>query len=192
LADRNDRADRRETPGAASHSGAAGESAAVPAASTGGTTTAPGANRLALPLDDLYREVVLDHYRRPRGRQPVEHASCRVEGFNPSCGDQVRLAIDLDGERVNRVQVDCQGCSISVASGSMMAELVEGRSVAEVRGLVAAVKAMMQGRQPDPDVDLGDIEALEGVRKFPVRVKCALLAWTTLDEAIAGRETVER
>lgn len=143
-----------------------------------------GMNRAALQLDDLYREVVLDHYRRPRGREPLSHPSCSVEGFNPSCGDQIHLALAVEGERVKEVQVDCRGCSISVASGSMMAEMVPGHEVAEVRRLIEAVKGMMQGKELDPAVDLGDVEALEGVRKFPVRVKCALLAWTTLEEAL--------
>lgn len=143
-------------------------------------------NRAALQLDDLYREVVLDHYRRPRGRQPLSHPNRSVEGFNPSCGDQIHLALEVDGDRVKEVQVECRGCSISVASGSMMAEMVPGRDVADVRRLIEAVKGMMQGKEADPAVDLGDVEALEGVRKFPVRVKCALLAWTTLDEALPG------
>jgi nitrogen fixation NifU-like protein len=137
-------------------------------------------------LDDLYREVVLDHYRRPRGRQPLSHPSCSVEGFNPSCGDQIHVALTIDGDRVNELQVECRGCSISVASGSMMAEMVPGHDVAEVRRLIEAVKGMMQGKEPDPAVDLADLEALAGVRKFPVRVKCALLAWTTLEEALPG------
>jgi nitrogen fixation NifU-like protein len=161
------------------------------AAPGGGQTpvTGPGAHRAALPLDDLYREVVLDHYRKPRGRSPLSHPSCSVEGFNPTCGDQVHLALDVADDTVREAQVQCQGCSISVASGSMMAELVTGRDVPEVRRLIEAVKGMMQGKDPDPSVDLGDLEALEGVKKFPVRVKCALLAWTTLEEALAGLET---
>ncbi len=143
-------------------------------------------DRAALQLDDLYREVVLDHYRRPRGRQPLSHPNCSVEGFNPSCGDQIRLALAVEGDQVKEVQVECRGCSISVASGSMMAEMVPGHDVAEVHRLIDAVKGMMQGKEPDPALDLGDVEALEGVRKFPVRVKCALLAWTTLEEALPG------
>jgi nitrogen fixation protein NifU and related proteins len=141
-------------------------------------------NRAAPQLDDLYREVVLDHFRRPRGRQPLSHPSCSVEGFNPSCGDQIHLALAVEGDQVKELQVECHGCSISVASGSMMAEMVPGHDVAEVRRLIAAVKGMMQGSEPDPALNLGDVEALEGVRKFPVRVKCALLAWTTLEEAL--------
>lgn len=145
---------------------------------------ATGMNRAALQLDDLYREVVLDHYRRPRGRQPLSHPSRHVEGLNPSCGDQIHVALAVEGDQVKELQVECHGCSISVASGSMMAEMVPGQDVTDVRRLIEAVKGMMQGKEPDPALDLGDVEALEGVRKFPVRVKCALLAWTTLEEAL--------
>lgn len=141
-------------------------------------------DRGGLPLDDLYREVLLDHYRHPRGRKPIAGAGLQVEGFNPACGDQLKLAVDLEGETVRDIQVDSRGCSISVASGSMMADLVRGRTRAEVERLFEAFRGMMQGQPPDPAVDLGDLEALEGVRKFPVRVKCALLAWTTLHEAL--------
>jgi nitrogen fixation protein NifU and related proteins len=143
-----------------------------------------GTSRADLQLDDLYREVVLDHYRRPRGRQPLSHPNRSVEGFNPSCGDQIHLALTVEGDQVKEIQVECHGCSISVASGSMMAEMVPGHDVAEVRRLIQAVKGMMQGKESDPALDLGDVEALEGVRKFPVRVKCALLAWTTMEEAL--------
>jgi nitrogen fixation NifU-like protein len=154
-----------------------------------GTT---GVNRTAPPLDDLYREVVLDHYRHPRGRAPLSHPDRSVEGFNPACGDQIHLALEIEDGRVKESQVDCRGCSISVASGSMMAEMIRGRDLDEVKRLIEAVKGMMKGKPVDPAIDLADVEALEGVRKFPVRVKCALLAWTTLDEALAlpsGRDT---
>jgi len=135
-------------------------------------------------LDDLYREVVLDHYRSPRGRAPLEHADVHNEGFNPVCGDEVRVALCFDAGRVAGVEVQGRGCSISVASGSMLAERLAGLAAAEVEGLAAAFKALMHG-EPVPDgVDLGDLEALSGVRRFPVRIKCALLAWTTLEDAL--------
>ena len=103
-----------------------------------------GMRRADLQLDDLYREVVLDHYRRPRGRQPLSHPSRSVEGFNPSCGDQIHLALTVEGDQVKEIQVECHGCSISVASGSMMAEMVPGHDVAEVRRLIQAVRGMME------------------------------------------------
>jgi len=137
-----------------------------------------------LPLDDLYREVLLDHFRHPRGRGPLSRPGITVEGFNPTCGDVVKLALAVEGDRVEEAQVECRGCSISVASGSMMAEMIAGKDRAEIERLIDTLKGMMQGQEPDSSVDLGDLEALEGVRKFPVRVKCALLAWTTLQDAL--------
>ncbi len=139
----------------------------------------------ALPqLDDLYREVVLDHYRKPRGRHPLAAPTACTDGFNPTCGDQVRVAFELDGKRIRDLSVESQGCSISVASGSMMAELLPGKTIEEARGVTAAFKRMMHGAPLDPGQDLGDLDALSGVARYPVRVKCALLAWTTLEESL--------
>jgi len=137
-------------------------------------------------LDDLYREVVLDHYRHPRGRKKLSHADVSVEGFNPTCGDHVQVALEVENGTIREAQVECQGCSISVASGSMMAELMVGKSKEDVDRLAESFKAMMHGRDPEAGLDLGDLEALEGVRQFPVRIKCALLAWTTVQEALAA------
>lgn len=143
-------------------------------------------SRMMPQLDDLYREVVLDHYRHPRGRKHLEHPDVAVEGFNPSCGDQVHVALTVRDDHIKEVQVECQGCSISVASGSMMAELLVDKSREEVAALSDGFKSMMHGRAPEAGMDMGDLEALEGVRQFPVRIKCALLAWTTLQEALAS------
>lgn len=150
-----------------------------PSASEGGST------QRGLPhLDDLYREVVLDHYRHPRGHKELESPDIDAGGFNPTCGDQVRVAVEIEQDRIRDLQVECQGCSISVASGSMMADLLVGKNQQEVERLTQSFTAMMHGQTPDPELDLGDLVALEGVRKFPVRIKCALLAWTTLSEAM--------
>lgn len=135
-------------------------------------------------IDDLYRELILDHYRSPQGAGSIARPDHRAEGQNPLCGDECSLALSLDGGKVKEVQFRGRGCSISVASGSMLAGEIQGRTLAEVRALEAAVKAMLQGKGKDAKVDLGDIEALEGVSRFPVRVKCALLPWTTLMEAL--------
>ncbi len=137
-------------------------------------------------IDDLYRDLILEHYRHPRGAAPIEHADRRAEGQNPLCGDQCAVALAFDGDRVGRVAYRGEGCSISVASGSMMAGEIEGLPVERVRALMESVRAMLQGREPGPGVDLGDLEALQGVARFPVRVKCALLPWTTLEQALAG------
>lgn len=136
-------------------------------------------------LDDLYRELILDHYRDPRGQAVLERPDRRAEGQNPLCGDECTVALALAGDRVRQVQFRGRGCSISVASGSMMAGEIEGRSLDEVRALEASVRGMLQGRGWKGPIEAGDLEALEGVSKFPVRVKCALLPWSTLLEALA-------
>jgi nitrogen fixation NifU-like protein len=152
-------------------------------------------------LEDLYREIILDHYRSPRnrGELPVPPAH-KVEGFNPLCGDEVVLYLDIDddGETVRDIKIEGQGCSISQASTSMMSAAVRGKSLDEVRGLIRAFKALMsihesklEGEDDGSDlaadldgVRLGDLEALQGVVKFPVRIKCATLAWNTLQQGI--------
>ncbi len=148
-------------------------------------------------LEDLYREIILDHYRSPRNRgelaSPPAH---RVEGFNPLCGDEIVLYLEIDGDVVRDIAISGQGCSISQSSASMMSAAVKGKSVEEVRGLLRRFKAMMSiddgEGEPEP-VDpetFGELAALQGIVKFPVRIKCATLSWNTLaqglDEAAAG------
>ena len=139
-------------------------------------------------LDDLYREVILDHYRDPRGRKRVEGATVQAEGFNPVCGDECTVALRVEGDRVGAIQVGGRGCSISVASGSILAELLPGKTLADAERLVQAFRAMMHGRETPADLDLGDLEVLAGIKDFPVRVKCALLAWTTLESGLHGHQ----
>lgn len=149
-------------------------------------------------LEDLYREIILDHYRNPRNRGELPSPpAVRSEGFNPLCGDEIVLYLDLDGDVVRDVRIGGQGCSISQSSASMMSSAIKGKTVAEVRDLTKAFKAMMSihgssldgdGADDDdaaelddvPEVKLGDLEALRGVVKFPVRIKCATLSWNTL------------
>jgi nitrogen fixation NifU-like protein len=146
-------------------------------------------------LEDLYREIILDHYRTPRNRgvlpvPPARHA----EGHNPLCGDEITVFLDIAEHGgvavVDDVKVTGQGCSISQSSASMMSQAVKGKTVPEVRALVRKFKGMMS-IETDGDVDgdgadvpLGDLEALQGVVKFPVRIKCATLAWNTLTQAL--------
>jgi nitrogen fixation NifU-like protein len=137
-------------------------------------------------FDDLYRDIILDHYRRPRGRKALECPDVENEGQNPVCGDEVKVSLKFDGDRVKDVSVQGRGCAISTAAGSMLAEILPGKTAEEVEALMAAVKRLMHDAGPEPptEAELGDLEALSGVRHFPVRVKCALLAWVTLAEAI--------
>lgn len=149
-------------------------------------------------LEDLYREIILDHYRNPRNRGELETPPAhRVEGFNPLCGDEIVLYLDLDADgRVADIRISGQGCSISQSSASMMSAAVRGKTIAEIDDLTRAFKAMMsihenslEGAETTepidaPAVKLGDLEALRGVVKFPVRIKCATLAWNTLAQGI--------
>lgn len=138
-------------------------------------------------LESLYREVILDHHRSPRGARVLESPDAEASGKNPSCGDEVTLQMSLDGDIIEEVGVVSHGCAISTASGSMLAELIEGKTLAEAGELAGLVREAMHGEEfPDNDA-LGDLEALEGVKRFPMRVKCALLPWITLLEAIIAR-----
>ncbi len=135
-------------------------------------------------LDELYREIIIDHYRNPRHRGHLTAPSASHEGLNPLCGDEVTVEVVVDGGDQDEIAYSWSGCSISQSSASMMTEAVAGKSVAEARRLIDDFTAMMRGDESiDPDA-LGDLEALSGVRKFPVRIKCATLAWHTLTEAL--------
>jgi nitrogen fixation NifU-like protein len=140
-------------------------------------------------LDEMYRDIILDHYRSPRGRKPIEKKDFASEGHNPACGDDITLQIALDNGNVNEVYAECKGCAISTASGSIMAEHIKGKSIDEVKQLAQNVRKMLKGEPADLPEDIGDIDALEGVKQFPVRIKCALLAWITLIEGIKNFET---
>ncbi len=139
-------------------------------------------------LDDLYRDIILDHYRSPRGRNPVDRPDIATDGYNPSCGDEVELKVEIDQDRVKNIHVDCRGCAISVASGSMLAEVIKGKSIDEIKEISHVVRAMLKGDTDDIPEDLGDLDALKGVRQFPVRIKCALLAWLALIEGVKNFE----
>ncbi|MBI5267996.1 MAG: SUF system NifU family Fe-S cluster assembly protein [candidate division Zixibacteria bacterium] len=135
-------------------------------------------------LDDMYREIILDHFRSPRGKKPLEHSNIESDGMNPSCGDEISLQVEMDKGVLKDVHVNCRGCAISVASGSMLAETVKGKSFEEVEKLAETVRKMLKGESSEIPDEFGDLDALKGVRQFPVRVKCALLAWVTLVEGM--------
>jgi nitrogen fixation NifU-like protein len=157
-------------------------------------------------LEDLYREIILDHYRNPRNRGELEAPpATRTEGFNPLCGDEIVVYLDLDDAGVvEDIRIGGTGCSISQSSASMMSAAVKGKTVAEIEALTHAFKAMMSIHEssldadgepvdveiPD-DVKLGDLEALRGVVKFPVRIKCATLAWNALQQGLEEIETAD-
>ncbi len=159
-------------------------------------------------LEDLYREIILDHYRSPRNRGELETPpAVRADGFNPLCGDEIVVYIDVDDAGViSEVAIGGQGCSISQSSASMMSAAIKGKTISEARQLITAFKGLMSIHENEiggdgtesemgitttdfsidntDDVSLGDLEALRGVVKFPVRIKCATLSWNTLAQAL--------
>ena len=149
-------------------------------------------------LEDLYREIILDHYRTPRNRGELPPPAAHAVGHNPLCGDEIDVYLQVEDDIVTDVKVGGQGCSISQSSASMMSQAIKGHSVAEVRALTRRFKGMMSIEEdapddeqvPDAEITLGDLEALQGVVKFPVRIKCATLAWNTLIEALAEATSV--
>ena len=139
-------------------------------------------------LDDMYRDIILDHYRSPRGKQPLKKVDVTSGGSNPSCGDEIFLQVELDNGTVKDIHVDCRGCAISVASGSILAELIKGKSIADAKRIAEIARKVLRGEETEIPEDLGDLDALHGVRNFPVRIKCALLAWITFMEGIKSHE----
>ncbi len=139
-----------------------------------------------MSLADLYQEVIMDHYGRPRNRGTIADADVSFELKNPVCGDVIRVDAALEGDTVRDIRFSGQGCSISQASASMMTQLVQGKNLEEARRLIDCFLAMMRGEQGDYRA-LGEAQALQGVTKYPVRVKCAALAWHVLEEGLRRR-----
>ncbi len=146
-----------------------------------------------MPLDELYKDIILDHYEYPRNKGRIEGTACTCAGGdNPICGDSLDVCISLDSDHVEAVAFEGRGCAISQASASMMTEAVEGKAVTETLRWYRTVHGLLTNHpdEMDTELDLGDLEALEGVRQYPVRIKCALLAWealrVALRQALAG------
>jgi nitrogen fixation NifU-like protein len=149
-------------------------------------------------FDDLYREIILDHYRSPRNRGELESPPAhRVEGFNPLCGDEVVISLLVEDGKLSDLKIDGSGCSISQSSASLMSSAVKGKALDEVHQLIHTFKGMMSiheallgkdGEAEEPEVidldELGELAALQGVVKFPVRIKCATLSWNTLAQGL--------
>jgi nitrogen fixation NifU-like protein len=139
-------------------------------------------------LGALYQELLLDHFRRPRNRGKLEHADVSISKKNPLCGDVIELELAFDGDTVRDLKFTGEGCAISQASASMMTQLLKGKTTAEVEQLAQRFTQMIQGDEAAAqDTSLGDLRALAGVGKLPVRLKCALLAWGALAEGLAKR-----
>lgn len=137
-----------------------------------------------MELDDLYQEIILDHYKHPRHHRTLTPAETLVDEENPTCGDHIKLTARVEGVRVAEVAVECQGCAICTASASMMAEKVVGLPVDGARSLVQSFTALMRGGPDVSDEVLGDLVSLRGVRHYPLRVKCATMPWHALESAL--------
>lgn len=136
-------------------------------------------------LDTLYRQVIMDHYKNPRNKGTLADDAITLEMNNPTCGDRIQLHFIIEDDTVVDAKFEGEGCSISLASASMMTQVVKGKQVNEALEMAQYFSQMMLGQEPETDdLELGDIQALQGVQKFPARIKCATLAWKAMEKAI--------
>lgn len=139
-------------------------------------------------LDQLYRRVIMDHYKTPRNKGTIENNSVNIEMNNPTCGDRIHLTLQVEDGIVKDAKFDGEGCSISMASASMMTQAVKGQEIDTALKLSGIFSDMMLGKEYDDSIDLGDIEALQGVSQFPARIKCATLAWKAMEKGVHNEE----
>ncbi len=136
--------------------------------------------------DELYRETILDHYHHPRNQGELNNATIKIEGVNPLCGDEITLYFNADDKTLSDVKINSHGCSINTASGSIMTECVKGQSLENVKEVINTFKTMMLSKEDNTELseELEELECLRGVKKYPVRIKCALLPWNTLQQGL--------
>ena len=139
-----------------------------------------------MALDDIYKEVILDHYKKPRNKRDMPEAERQCSRNNPLCGDEITVFVHEEDGTVAAVSFLGQGCSISQSSASMMTEAVAGKPVGDAEKMIAEFRGMMAGEVDPSDDEFGDLVALKGVVKYPIRIKCAVLAWDVLQDALAG------
>lgn len=140
-------------------------------------------------LDTLYRQVIMDHYKNPRNRGSVEGDHLTIDMNNPTCGDRIQLQLQIEDGHVKDAKFDGEGCSISMSSASMMTQTIKGKPVDKALRLSSIFSDMMQGKEYDTEgLDLGDLEALQGVAKFPARIKCATLCWKAMEKGVQEKE----
>ncbi|WP_144512432.1 Fe-S cluster assembly sulfur transfer protein SufU [Bacillus sp. FJAT-22090] len=139
-------------------------------------------------LDQLYRQVIMDHYKNPRNKGSIEDGALTIDMNNPTCGDRIHLTLQVEDGVVQNAKFDGEGCSISMSSASMMTQAVKGKKVEEALQLSSIFSDMMLGKEYDDSIDLGDIEALNGVAKFPARIKCATLAWKAMEKGVSTEQ----
>lgn len=136
-------------------------------------------------LDQLYRRVIMDHYKNPRNKGSIEDGALTIDMNNPTCGDRIHLTLQVEDGVIQDAKFDGEGCSISMASASMMTQAIKGKNVDEAMQLSTTFSDMMLGKDYDDSIDLDDIEALHGVSKFPARIKCATLAWKAMEKGVS-------
>ncbi|PLR92607.1 Fe-S cluster assembly sulfur transfer protein SufU [Bacillus sp. T33-2] len=136
-------------------------------------------------LDTLYRQVIMDHYKNPRNKGVLEDGSLTINMNNPTCGDRIQLTMKVEDGKVADARFEGEGCSISMSSASMMTQAIKGNSIEDALKLSKVFSDMMQGKEYEDGLDLGDIEALQGVSKFPARIKCATLAWKAMEKGLS-------
>ncbi|GLY09538.1 Fe-S cluster assembly sulfur transfer protein SufU [Pseudobacillus badius] len=139
-------------------------------------------------LDQLYRQVIMDHYKNPRNKGQLEEGSLTIDMNNPTCGDRIHLTMDVEDGKVSEAKFEGEGCSISMASASMMTQAIKGKDIETALKMSKIFSDMMQGNDYPDNLDLGDIEALQGVAKFPARIKCATLAWKAMEKGLSEQE----
>ena len=140
-------------------------------------------------LDQLYRSVIMDHYKNPRNKGSLDENSVTIDMNNPTCGDRIHLTLNLEDGVVQDAKFDGEGCSISMSSASMMTQIVKGKKLDEALELAQIFSKMMLGEEFDDEkYDLGDVEALQGVSKFPARIKCATLAWKAMEKGVQNEK----
>ncbi|CEG23384.1 NifU-like protein [Planococcus massiliensis] len=139
-------------------------------------------------LDQLYRRVIMDHYKTPRNKGTLENENVKIDMNNPTCGDRIHLTLQVEDGIVKDAKFDGEGCSISMASASMMTQAVKGKDVDTAMKLSSIFSDMMLGKDYDDSIDLGDIEALQGVSQFPARIKCATLAWKAMEKGVQNED----
>ena len=139
-------------------------------------------------LDTLYRQVIMDHYKNPRNRGVLENESFTIDMNNPTCGDRIQLSMKVEDGKVTEAKFDGEGCSISMSSASMMTQAIKGQSIENAIKLSHIFSEMMLGKEYDDGIELGDIEALQGVTKFPARIKCATLAWKAMEKGLDSQK----
>ncbi len=140
-------------------------------------------------LDQLYRSVIMDHYKKPRNKGVIDDSNISIDMNNPTCGDRIHLSLQVEDNIVKDAKFDGEGCSISMSSASMMTQTIIGKTTEEAVELAHVFSEMMLGHEHDESLDLGDVEALSGVSQFPARIKCATLSWKAMEKGIKELES---